>query len=246
MRSIRVRFSLWHLMIAVAVIACFLVLLGTPRGFLIICVLWSLALAAMFWGLLRDQRRRAWWCFGIVSFALNWSFAALSICACYNMWGMAAMFLGSLCGIPMILGFGTAWAAAATRRETVRRRSPLVAWSLVIAVAALPLTMLFTHWPLRVAFLASQPALDRLANRVAGGQSLRGPVRAGFFNVISSAVDPSSGNIGLIIDPDPSGRSGFVRPGPSPSAPPSRLTGPFYNLDFDLELFDGWRYQTED
>jgi hypothetical protein len=145
MGSTRVRFALWHLMIAVAVIACFLVLLGTPRGFLIICVM-----------------------------------------------------------------------------------------------------MLFTHWPLRVAFFASKPALDRLADRVAAGQALRGPVRASLFIVIGAAVDPSSGNVGLIIDPDPSGRSGFVRPGLGPSATPGRVTGPFYNLDFDLELFDGWRYQTED
>ena len=73
MRLTRVRFTLLQLMIAVAVIACFLVLLGTSRGFLIICVLWSLALAAMFWGLLRGQRRRAWWCFGIWISILNCS-----------------------------------------------------------------------------------------------------------------------------------------------------------------------------
>src|ERR1700678_645252 len=73
MRSTAFRFALWHLMIAVAVIACFLVLLGTPRGFLIICVLWGLALAAMFWGLLRGQRRRARWCFGIWISILNCS-----------------------------------------------------------------------------------------------------------------------------------------------------------------------------
>jgi hypothetical protein len=245
MRSTRVRFALWHLMIAVAVIAGFLVLLGTPRGFLIICVLWSLALAAMFWGLLRGQRRRAWWCFGIACFAVNGFIAVLSVYV-LNMGGMAGMFLGSLCGIPLIFGSGTAWAAAATRRETDRRRSPLVIWPLVITFAALPLTMLFTHWPLRVAFFASKPALDRLADRVAAGQALRGPVRASLFIVIGAAVDPSSGNVGLIIDPDPSGRSGFVRPGLGPTASPGRVTGPFYNLDFDLELFDGWRYQTED
>jgi hypothetical protein len=56
--------------------------------------------------------------------------------------------------------------------------------------------MLFTHWPLRLAFLASQPALDRMADRVAGGQALRGPVRASLFIVIGAAVDPSSGNVG--------------------------------------------------
>jgi hypothetical protein len=73
MRSNHFRFALWHLMIAVAIIACFLVLLGIPRGFLIICVLWSGALAAVFWASLRGQRRRAWWCFGIWISILNCS-----------------------------------------------------------------------------------------------------------------------------------------------------------------------------
>jgi hypothetical protein len=83
--------------------------------------------------------------------------------------------------------------------------------------------------------------------------------------VVGSAVDPASGNVGLIIDPDRSGRSGFVRVGggpvaPDPSsrrtgfvrvgggsvAPVGRPIGPFCNLYFDLPLPDGWWYECED
>ena len=156
------------------------------------------------------------------------------------------MTLGSLCGVPLILGFGTSWSAAATRREAVRRRSPLLAWPLVIVLAALPLTMLFTQWPFRLAFLVSKPALDRLADRVAAGHAPPRSVRAGLFMVVKSVVDPTTGNVGLITDPDPSGRSGFVRVSPIRSTPPGRVSGPFYNLYGDLQMDEGWRYQNED
>jgi hypothetical protein len=107
MRLTRLRFTLLQLMIAVVVIGCFFALLETSGGFLFICILWSLVLSAIFWLLLRGQRRRASLSFGIASFAVNCSCAALSIYG-LNMWGMAAMFLFLFCGIPLILGFGAA------------------------------------------------------------------------------------------------------------------------------------------
>ncbi len=103
MRLARVQFKLLHLMIAVALIAGGLVLLETPRGFMVFCGLWSLVLATIFWAHLRHQRARAFRAFGIASLAVNCSFAWLSIYA-LNLWGMAGMFLGMLCGMPMILG----------------------------------------------------------------------------------------------------------------------------------------------
>jgi hypothetical protein len=245
MRLTRSRFTILHLMVVVAVIACFLALLVTFGGFVTMCVLFGLLLAAMSCAMLRGYRALALWAFGMASVAVNCSLAGLSIYA-FNMWGMVCMALGSLCGVPLILGFGTAWSAAATRRGTVRRRSPLLAWPLVIVLATLPLTMLFTQWPFHLAFLASKPALDRLADRVAAGHAPRRPVRAGLFMVVNSVVDPTTGNVGLVIDPDPSGRSGFVRVSPTPSTSPGRVTGPFYNLNGDLQLGESWRYQNED
>ena len=245
MRLARVQFKLLHLMIAVAVIAGVLVLLETSWGFMVLCGLWSVVLATIFWAHLRHQRTRAFRAFGIASMAVNCSFAWLSVYA-LNLWGMAGMFLGMLCGMPMILGFGTAWAAAATRRDSVRRRSPFLAWPLVIVLVTLPTTMLFTHWPLRLAFFASRPALDRLADRAAAGQILPYPTRAGLFVVIGWEVDWSTGNVGLIIDPDASGRTGFVRLGPGSKISGPGHIGPLFNLAADWEMVAGWQYQTED
>jgi hypothetical protein len=42
-----------------------------------------------------------------------------------------------------------------------------------ILVVTAPLAMLSTRWPLLLAFIASKPALDRLADRVAAGQAPR-------------------------------------------------------------------------
>lgn len=245
MRLTGVKFRLKHLMIAVAAIACFLVLLQSPGGFLVICVLWSLVLAVIFWALLRGQRRPAAVCFGIASLAVNGLFAALSIYA-LNLWGFASMFVGLLCGVPLVLGSGTAWSVAATRRGAARQLSPFAVWPLVAVLATLPLTMLLAQWPLRLAFLASRPALDRLADAVATGQAPGWPARAGFFMVVNSAVDPTTGNVGLITDPNPSGRSGFVRVNPAGGVSPVGLGGPFHNLGGDLPMGGGWRYQSED
>jgi hypothetical protein len=183
--------------------------------------------------------------FAIASAGVNFAFAALFIYG-MTMWGFAGMFVELLCGVPMILGFGTAWAAAATRRETVRRSSPFVVWPLVVVLATLPLTMLFTQWPFRVAFLVSRPALDRLADRVATGMAPGGPVRAGLFIAVNSAVDPTTGNVGLITDPNSSVRTGFVRVSPPAGTSSGGASGPFHNLNSDLPMGGGWRYQTED
>jgi hypothetical protein len=245
MRLTRSPFTIWHLMVAVTGIACFLALLVTSGGFLTICVLFGLLLAVMSGVMLRALRSLALWGLVIASIAVNRSLAGLSIYA-FNMWGTVVMALGALCGIPLILGLGTAWSAAATRREAVRRLSPLLAWPLVIVLAALPLTMLFTQWPFHLAFLASKPALGRLADRVAAGHAPGRPVQAGLFMVVNSEVDPTTGNVGLVTDPDPSGRSGFVRISPTPSTSPGRVRGPFYNLNGDLPMGGRWRYQNED
>src|SRR5262249_9180480 len=107
-------------------------------------------------------------------------------------------------------------------------------------------TMLLTRWPFHLAFVASTQAMDRLADRVAAGQGIANPEWAGLFRVVGSAVDPSSGNVGLIIDPDTSGRSGFVHVIDTTGVPAVRSSGPFYNLYFDLQLCGRWRYVCED
>ena len=88
--------------------------------------------------------------------------------------------------------------------------------------------------------------MEHLADRVESGQAVTSPEWAGLFRVVASAVDPSTGNVGLIIDADPSGRSGFVRASVGPGIPAARSDGPFYNLNFDLQLRGRWWYECED
>jgi hypothetical protein len=115
---------------------------------------------------------------------------------------------------------------------------------LVLVLAFAPLSMLFTLWPLRLAFFASRPAMDRLADRVNAGQAIGSPEWAGLFRVVGSAIEPTKGNVGLIIDPNPGGRSGFVRTGPG--VPAKKNLGPFWNLNFNEHLGGRWWYQNED
>jgi hypothetical protein len=163
-----------------------------------------------------------------------------------NMGDVMLMFLVWLLAFPIVFGAGAAWATEVTRRAARPYRSPFLAWPLVLVLTILLLTMLLTRWSFHLAFLASTSAMDRLADCVAAGQGIAGPEWAGLFRVVGSAVDPSSGNVGLIFDPDPWGRSGFVRVGAVPSVPTGRSNGPFYNLYLDLKLYDRWRYECED
>ncbi len=70
----------------------------------------------------------------------------------------------------------------------------------------------------------ARPARDRLANQVAATPVASVPRWLGPFRVARSAVDPASGNVGLMIDPNPGGPTGLVRI--RPGTPPDR-TGPF-------------------
>jgi hypothetical protein len=111
----------------------------------------------------------------------------------------------------------------------------------VIAVA-LPVSIPSTHWPLRLSFQVCRGGFDRLADRVAAGESVGFPARVGLFEVVESALDPATGNVGLVTESRPGGRSGFARaPRPGPMEP-----GPFGNLNWDIDLGGGWRCQVED
>jgi hypothetical protein len=109
-----------------------------------------------------------------------------------------------------------------------------------VSTAVTPLITLSTFWPLRVAFLVSRPALEHLADRVAAGQALTLPVRAGVYSIVGFATDPSTGNVALITDADPGGRSGFVR------HRPGTPHGPFRSLWMGMRLSRTWAYEMEE
>jgi hypothetical protein len=232
-------------MFLVATVAGLLAASRSTGGLFFAFGLAYLALIGVLWWMFLGFRRVSALCFGLMAALSNMATAGLGIYR-VNMGGVFLMLLVWLLASPLVFGAGIAWATAATRREARSQRSPFWAWPLVIASGILPLTMVFTLWPLRLAFLAFTPALDGLADRVAAGQGVTSPEWAGLFRVVGTAVEPSNGNVGLIIDPDQSGRSGFVRVGACPGLPASGSGGPFYNLNLDMRLSDRWRYVCED
>jgi hypothetical protein len=245
-RLSRVQFKVRSLMIAVAVVAGLVAVALSPIGLFVALGLLYVSLFGVWWWVFRGFRRLSGLCFGVVGASVNTLSAAVCVYL-LNTRVFVLMFIGWFSAFPIVMGAGVAWASAATRRTASPRRCPLLAWPLVLVLALLPLSMLFTFWPFRLAFLASRPAMDRMADRVDAGQAVTSPEWVGLFRVVGSAVDPFNGNVGLIIDPDPSGRSGFVRFGRSSNMPQGRRQrGPFYNLYADLDLHDGWRDQTED
>jgi hypothetical protein len=242
MRLPHVRFTIRSLMVTVALVAGLLALSLSPTGLVVAFGVEYLALIAVLWRLFRGFRRLSALCFGVVAALGNTSCAVLSI-YCLNRDGIVVVSLGWFFAFPLMIGIGVAWASLATRREALPRRSPLLAWPLVLLLTVLPLTMVFTQWPFRLAFLASKSALNRLAHRVAIGQTPPRPLRAGLFLVVGSTIDPSTGNVGLIVDPYPAGRSGFVR---VKLGSKGRRNGPFHNLNYDLQVSDEWWYECED
>jgi hypothetical protein len=63
------------------------------------------------------------------------------------------------------------------------------------------------------------------------------------FVIVRSAVDAKTGNVGLITDANPSGRSGFERYGPNGIRV---ATGAFYNFWSETQLDANWRFAEED
>jgi hypothetical protein len=243
MRQAGPRFNIRSLMLAVAVVAGLLALALSPNGLAIAVGLLYLSLSGVLWWMFYRYRKLAAMCLGVVS-AVTMVWCAAFCVYLLNYGGFFWMIVVWLLAFPMIVGAGGAWAAAATRRTSKPRRSPFLAWPLVLVLAFAPLSMMLTHWPLRLAFLASRPAMERLANRVALGERISRPEWAGVFRVIGSSLEPGSLNVGLIIDADPAGRSGFVRLGAG--VPETDTHGPFYNLNFNEPLGRRWFYQNED
>jgi hypothetical protein len=204
------------------------------------CVLCFVAIGVQ-WLVFRGQKQHAAIRFWALAALINVLYAAS--CVAPDIYLVVLLFLGWAIMVPMLAGLGVAWARSATREATVPRRSSPSAWVSLIAVCLLPLVTLLTFWPLRLSFLVFRPSLDRLADQVAAGQAVGFPRWVGPFRVADSAVDPVSSNVGLMIEPNPNGPSGFVRV--RPAAPPNRV-GPFPWDDLLVDLGRGWEYREAD
>jgi hypothetical protein len=243
MRWPRVRFTIRQIMIAVMAVA---LLLALPDGWGMLALP---ALAVPFlgatcalWFVFRECRRLAMFAFWVPAALANLLLAASCVSPEVYFLGFA-FFVWLIFILPTTAVFGVAWAVLATRKGSAWHRWPPGAWLAVIALAMLPFATVWTLWPLHLAFLTVRSDLDRLADQVAAGQATNFPRWVGPFRVARSAVDPVSGNVGLMIDPNPSGPTGLVRI--RLVIPPDR-SGPFGGDDLLVDLGWGWEYREED
>jgi hypothetical protein len=152
-------------------------------------------------------------------------------------------YVSSFIVMPAIMAIGLAWCRLGTRDGLVPRRFEAAAWLSVIVLAFLPLFTILSLWPLRLGFVIARPALERLADQVAAGQTIGYPQQLGLFRIGGSRVDAASGNVGLLIDWNPSRDPGFVR---VRSGTPTDVRGPIIGSDLNVELGAGWSYRGDD
>jgi hypothetical protein len=229
-------------MIAVAILGGLFALLDGYSLVVIACGVLCLTVVGARWLVFRDQRLLAAFGFWTLAALTNLSYAAA--CVAPSIYLLIPLFVGWLVIVaPAVGSLGTAWSILATRVGTASRRSPSTAWLPMIALCLMPLVTLWTLWPLRLGFLVFRPALDRIADQVVLGQGTAFPRWVGPFRLARSAVDPVSGNVGLMIDPNPSGPSGFVRVHPGV---PLDFNGPFRSDELSVVLGWGWEYREED
>jgi hypothetical protein len=151
--------------------------------------------------------------------------------------------IGWMCVVwPTMTGLGCAWAVLATRERMIPRRLGPVVWLSVVILPLLPMVPLVSCWPLRIAFLAARPTLERLADRVVAEQPVAFPRQAGVFRLVESRIGPVAGTVALVTDANPSGRAGFVRIPPWVVAGARRGT-PIFGEYLDIDLGGGWRYR---
>lgn len=252
MRSISGRFTIRSLMIAVAVSAGLLALPVRWGVFSLQLGILALALsppvlAVLYAGWLHanGHLRIAGRFFWISAIATN----VLYVTSCafpgfHVVMLVAAWFLYAL---PTLGGFGMAWATLTEGGGGGHQATTSRAWLAVIALTMIPLATAWTAWPSYLRFLMARPALERLADRVAAGQAVTSPQRAGSFWIAGSRFDPTSGNVGLMIDTDPNGPTGFIRNrAPRPWGEPFACYRPFLGDWYHLDLVGGWCYHEED
>jgi hypothetical protein len=230
-------------MIVVVVVAWLFALPVDVLPLVVVLAVTGLSLILACWMVYRGRRRLATLCFWGVAPLINvlYVFAVLTP----EMYLHLFLFVAWLgVGLPVIGGFGAAWAALAAQEKVAPRRSPAAPWFTVIALTLMPLITLITCWPFRLGFLIARPALGRLADQVAAGQAPTFPQWVGPFRIAGARLDSTTGNVGLWIDPNSSGPLGFVRV--APGAPAESRFDLNRGDDMTLELGGGWWYNEED
>lgn len=243
MRLAARRFTIRSVMIAIGLIAG---LLALPGPWQIIIIAFCFPCLAMAYARRLDSQgllRVAGICFWSLAILINGVY-----CACSVLPGIHLLLLDMawlVFVLPTLTGFGVAWARLVSARHGQRRYVSSRAWLSVIALTLMPLVTAATAWPFQMTFLMTRPALESLADRVAAGGAVRTPLRVGPYQIAGTAFDPASGNVGLMIDTNPSGPSGFVRDRSSRNRP-FGCFHPFRGDWYHLSLIGGWCYHEED
>ena len=157
----------------------------------------------------RGQRTPAAYCFGTFAGALN----VFYVTSCFT--PIYAFIVGLCVGWALLailptVSLGSAWARLSSAVDAKPRRSPVLAWSIVVLLTLMPLVTLCSLWPIRLLYLAARPEMERLANTAIAGEPFSGPRSVGLFEFAGSRFDPATGDVALLIEPDPAHPRGFL------------------------------------
>ena len=197
------QFTIKRLMIVIAVIGVVLALLQHfPLS--TFAAIYSLCLFGLGWSVGRLRPKLASWEFIASAIWLNVSlFVAFAYLPIFH---KSALLFSSFAFIPIVPGFGLAWITA---RDGWAARARA---ALVVAVAVLVIaSMLVTHWPLKLAFYLSSPALNRLADRVESGEAMTKPEWAGLYLIYSVRPFTANGDLILRANATRGIMAGFIR-----------------------------------
>ena len=202
------------------------------------------------WHTARSDRRLA---ARVMAVSAALEFVALTYLGVFSLRYLSAVYklLISLILMPFTLGAGVAWANLASAPSVPKRVPRPAAWSLVVGLTLLPVSMIASHWPMRAAFRISRPALDRLADRVAAGETLARPEWAGLFLVRKvSRVDVGPGNIPLVVENDSTGHTFLIRASSPAAVPAVSPDAPVNHRETTLSyrISDGgrwWHHETD-
>jgi len=111
-------------------------------------------------------------------------------------------------------------------------------WAMFGSAVAVALSVALTHWPLRLTFAVSRPALERLADRLEAGETVSSPQWAGLFYVRKAEIN-HGGMPCLWLNLEPNGYTGFARPSDG-------IAIGKYNDWSDYPLWQKWHLISED
>jgi hypothetical protein len=198
------RFSIRTLMIVIAILATILALLKNYT-FPTLTTLYIAALMFIGWLPSHGRPRVARW--GLFASAAWLNLSIFTFFAFYPVVHNSILLLfPSLALVAIVPGVGLAWVVSQPRRPQQIRAALTV-----VAVTAIPCSMIATHWPLKLAFYVSSSGLDRLADRLEGGGTIVPGEWAGIYRVWASMTDSATGDQVLLTDPDRRGIFGFGR-----------------------------------